>query len=305
MTPNTIQRTVRTPDGRTLAVEEAGDPGGRPVLVHNGTPNTRHLYGPAAADAAARGLRLIGYDRPGYGGSTPQPGRTVADCAADVRAICAGLGIGRLAMWGISGGGPHVLACAALLPDLVTAAASLASPAPVDAEGLDWFEGMGQDNADDIKLQLSDKVAARAKLETEREETLAVTADGLAEMLKTLLTPVDAATLTGEFAEYLVYTGREGLAPGSQGWWDDGEALAGQWGFELSAIRVPVLLMHGRHDQFVPFGHGQWLAARIPGVEARLLDEDGHLTLETNRIGEVHAWLAERLATLYCLLAGN
>ena len=86
------QRTVRTPDGRTLAIEEAGDPGGRPVLVHNGTPNSRHLYAPAAADAAARGLRLIGYDRPGYGGSTPQPGRTVADCAADVRAICAGLG---------------------------------------------------------------------------------------------------------------------------------------------------------------------------------------------------------------------
>ena len=124
------QRTARTPDGRTLAIEEAGDPGGRPVLVHNGTPNSRHLYAPAAADAAARGLRLIGYDRPGYGGSTPQPGRSVADCAADVRAICAELGIDRLAMWGVSGGGPHLLACAALLPDLVPAAASLASLAP-------------------------------------------------------------------------------------------------------------------------------------------------------------------------------
>ena len=294
MAPNT-QRTIKTPDGRTLAVEEAGDPGGRPVLVHNGTPNSRHLYGPAAADAGARGLRLIGYDRPGYGGSTPQPGRTVADCAADVRAICAGLGIGRLAMWGISGGGPHLLACAALLPDLVTAAASLASLAPADAEGLDWFEGMGQDNVDDFKLLQRDEKAARAKLETEREEMLAVSADDLAELLKTLLTPVDAAALTGEFAEYLTWTGREGLAPGSQGWWDDGMAHASPWGFELSAIRVPVLLMHGRQDQFVPFGHGQRLAPRIPGVEARLLDRDGHLTLETNRIGEVHAWLADRL----------
>ena len=294
MTPNT-QRTIRTPDGRTLAIEEAGDPDGRPVLVHNGTPNSRHLFGPAAADAAARGLRLIGYDRPGYGGSTPQPGRTVADCAADVRAICTGLGIGRLAMWGISGGGPHLLACAALLPDLVTAAASLASLAPAGAEGLDWFEGMGQDNVDDFKLAQTDKEAARAKLETEREQTLAATADDLTEMLKTLLTPTDAAVLTGDFAEYLAWTGHEGLAPGSQGWWDDGEAFASQWGFDLSAIRVPVLLLHGREDQFVPFGHGKWLAARIPGVEARLLDEDGHLTLLTNRIGEVHAWLAERL----------
>ena len=293
MTAST-QRTARTPDGRTLAIEEAGDPGGRPVLVHNGTPNSRHLYAPAAADAAARGLRLIGYDRPGYGGSTPQPGRTVADCAADVRAICAELGIDRLAMWGISGGGPHVLACAALLPDLVTAAASLASLAPAKAEGLDWFEGMGQENVDDFRLLASDPEAARAKLESDREAILAASASEQAELVKTLLTPTDAAALTGELAEYLAYTGREGLAPGAQGWWDDG-ALARPWGFELSAIRIPVLLMHGRQDQFVPFGHGQWLAARIPGVDARLLDDDGHLTLLTNRIGEVHAWLADRL----------
>jgi pimeloyl-ACP methyl ester carboxylesterase len=118
-----------------LAVEDAGDPAGSPVLVHNGTPMSRHLYGPNVADAAERGLRLISYDRPGYGGSTPQPGRAVADCTADVRAICAGLGIGKLAMWGLSGGGPRVLACAALLPDLVTAAAALASFAPYGADG--------------------------------------------------------------------------------------------------------------------------------------------------------------------------
>ncbi len=116
-----------------------------------------------------------------------------------------------------------------------------------------------------------------------------------ADLVKTLLTPTDAAALTSELAEYLAYTGREGLAPGSQGWWDDGVAHARPWGFELSAIRVPVLLMHGRQDQFVPFGHGQWLAARIPGVDARLLDDDGHLTLLTNRTGEAHAWLADRL----------
>jgi len=96
-------------------------------------PNSRHLYEPNGADAAARGLRLICYDRPGYGGSTPQPGRTVASCAADVRAICAELDISRLAIWGISGGGPHVLACAALLPDLVVAAASLAEQAAMMA----------------------------------------------------------------------------------------------------------------------------------------------------------------------------
>jgi pimeloyl-ACP methyl ester carboxylesterase len=182
-----MQRTVLTPDGRTLAVEESGDPAGRAVLVHDGTPNSRHLYGPHVADAAERGLRLIGYDRPGYGGSSPQPGRTVADCASDVRTICAELGIDRLATWGISGGGPHVLACAALLPELVTAAASLASLAPYGAEGLDYFAGMGQDNVDDTRLFLTDEDAARAKADKDREELLATSPEDAAKGIESLL----------------------------------------------------------------------------------------------------------------------
>src|SRR5215469_8806272 len=174
-----MERTIRTPDGRALAVEDAGDVAGRPVLVHNGTPMSRHLYGPNATDAAGLGMRLISYDRPGYGSSTPQPGRTVADCASDVTAICAALGIDRLAMWGLSGGGPHVLACAALLPDLVTAAASLASFAPIDADGLDYFAGMGQDNIDEIQLYLTDEAAARAKTDQDCERWLAMSPDDL------------------------------------------------------------------------------------------------------------------------------
>jgi pimeloyl-ACP methyl ester carboxylesterase len=287
-----VQRVVRTADGRTLTVEEAGDPNGRPVLAHMGTPNSRRLYGPNVADAAARGIRLISYDRPGYGGSTPQPGRTIADCADDVRAICAELGIDRLAMWGVSGGGPHVLACAALLPDLVAAVASLASPAPYGADGLDWFAGMGQDNVDDFSLLLADEAASRVKLEKDREDMLTASEDDLAEGLKTLLSPTDAAVLTGELATYLASSMRDGLAPGGQGWWDDSRAEVSPWGFDLAEISVPVLLLHGRQDMFVPFGHGEWLAAHIPGVEARLLDDDGHLTLIEHRIGEVHAWLS-------------
>ena len=289
-----MQHTVRTPDGRTLAVEDGGDPAGRPVLVHGGTPDSRRPYGPNVRDAASRGLRLVSYDRPGYGQSSPQPGRTVADCAADVRIICAELGIARLAMWGISGGGPHVLACAALLPDLVTAAASLASPAPFDAEGLDYFAGMGQENVDDTRLLLTDEAAARAKTDKDREEILATSPEDAAKGIESLLTPTDAAVLRGELAEYLVSSMQDGLAPGSQGWWDD-NCLVRPWGFDLSDITVPVLLLHGRQDMFVPFGHGEWLAAHIPGVEARLLDDDGHLTLMQNRLPEVHAWLSEHL----------
>lgn len=290
-----MDRIVETPDGRKLAIEEGGDPAGRPVLVHSGSPNSRHLYGPNLADAAERGLRLICYDRPGYGGSTAQPGRTVADCAQDVRAICAALQIDRLAVWGISGGGPHALACAALLPDLVVAAASLASIAPYGAEGLDYFAGMGQGNVDDIKLFLSDRVAARAKNDADREVFLKATPSDLTNDLESLLTPTDAAVLTGELAEYLVRCSHDGLAPGGEGWWDDGVAFIDPWGFDLADIRVPLLLLHGREDKFVPFGHGEWLASHIPGVQPRLLDHDGHLTLLEHRVAEVHSWLSDFL----------
>jgi pimeloyl-ACP methyl ester carboxylesterase len=110
--------------------------------------------------------------------------------------------------------------------------------------------------------------------------------------MKSLLSPVDAALLAGELGDYLVYSTREGLAPGGQGWWDDSLAEGRPWGFDLAQISVPVLLLHGRSDQFVPFGHGQWLAAHVPGAEAWLFDDEGHLSLMENRVGDVHAWLA-------------
>jgi pimeloyl-ACP methyl ester carboxylesterase len=290
-----MEWTVRTSDGRNLAVEEGGDPAGRPVLAHLGTPNSRHLYGPHVTDAAERGLRLISYDRPGYGDSTPHPGRTVADSASDVRAICEQLGIDRLAMWGISGGGPHVLACAALLPDLVVAAASLASLAPYGADGLDYFAGMGQGNIQVFGLLLKNEAAAGARFEHMWEDAMTATASSIAGTLRSLLTPTDAAVLTGELAEYAAASGRAGLAPGWQGWLDENRVHLSPWGFDMADISVPVLLLHGRHDKFVPFGHGQWLAAHIPGVEARLLEDDGHLTLLQDRVSEVHAWLADHL----------
>ena len=156
------EHRVAVGDGRVLQVLERGHPDGKPVLVHNGTPSSRLIYEPDVRLAERQGIRLISYDRPGYGGSTAKPGRTVADCAQDVRAIAARLGIERLAIWGISGGGPHALACAALLPDLVPAVGVLASVAPWGADGLDYFAGMGELNADDMRLFLEDRAAARA-----------------------------------------------------------------------------------------------------------------------------------------------
>jgi pimeloyl-ACP methyl ester carboxylesterase len=289
------EHRLATADGRTLQVLEAGDPTGRPVLVHHGTPNSRLFYRRDVARAERDGICLISYDRPGYGGSSPQPGHTIADCVDDVRTIAAALDIERLAVWGISGGGPRALACAALLPELVPAVAVLASPAPWNAPGLDYFAGMGQLNVDDTRLMLEDPVASRAQRETDRLDLLAMTPDTLLEELNTLLTPTDVAALTREVGEHLLDAARSGLAPGWEGWWDDDMASLIPWGFELDSITTPVLLRHGREDRFVPFAHGEWLSRHIPGVRAELTDDDGHLTLTARHLDDVHAWLLERL----------
>jgi pimeloyl-ACP methyl ester carboxylesterase len=286
-----VDRTVTTESGRELLVQEGGDPDGHAVLVQLGTPGSRLLYGPHVLDAAERGIRLIAYDRPGYGGSTPQPGRSVGDCTHDVRTILDALGIERFAVWGISGGGPHALACVALLAERAVAAATLASPAPFDADGLDWFADTADENVEDDKLILSDPEAARAKLARDRVEFLDTAGPDPAESHPTLFSAVDAAALTDGLGEYLARRNREGLAPGIEGWWEDSVALLTPWGFSPETIEVPVMVLQGRQDRMVPFGHGEWLARRIPTADPRFSDDDGHLTLLQNRVAEVHAWL--------------
>jgi len=290
-----VEHDVSTTDGRTLRVLEEGDPSGHPILILHGMPGSRLQFKPAVRRGRQQGLRLISYDRPGYGGSSRHEGRSIADCAADVRAVAAALEIDRLAVWGISGGGPHALACAALLPDLVPAVASLAAPAPWDAQGLDYLADTGEMNVEDTKLFFADRAAAERKCAADRDEMLEVDLPGLIELMNTLLAPPDADVLTGELGSYLLEQERIGLEPGYTGWWDDGVALLTPWGFELTTIETPVLLLQGRHDKFVPFAHGEWLAGQIPTVEPRLSEDDGHLTLLVDRLDDVHAWLAERL----------
>lgn len=284
-------RVVQTADGRELCVEIAGRDGERSVLAHMGTPNSRHLFGAWIDDALARGVRLISYDRPGYGRSTPQPDHTVADGAADVQAIADALRIDRLAVWGWSGGGPFALACAALLPDLVVAAATIGSVAPWGAPGLDFFSGMGEENVDEIKLYFADPDASRRRSKEELNRFIGLTPEEVSSAFKTLLSPVDAAVLNGDLADWFVLGMDDGLAAGDQGWWDDDVAHLSDWGFELESIRVPVKVWHGRHDRFVPFQHGQWLAAHVPGAESVLSETDGHLTVPVRQIGDVHEWL--------------
>jgi pimeloyl-ACP methyl ester carboxylesterase len=284
-----IHRVLRS-DGRTLTAYETGDPGGELVLVHHGCPGSGGLAPWWAEDAAARGIRLVGYDRPGYGGSDRHAGRAVADGAEDAAAIADALGVDRFRTWGVSGGGPHALACAALLPDRVVAAATLASVAPRDAHGLDWLAGMGEDNVDEFGCAADGESALRPYLAGQSAQLRLAAPNDLAEALRTLLPPVDLAVLTGEFAAYLHDNIVSGLAVGEEGWLDDDLAFIAGWGFDLAAIRVPVLVVQGRHDLMVPFAHGTWLAAHVPGCTPRLSETDGHLTLGADP-GPVHDWL--------------
>jgi pimeloyl-ACP methyl ester carboxylesterase len=287
-------RSVETSGGRTVRVREAGDPAGVPVLVLNGTPSSSLLYEPHVRDAEARGIRLISYDRPGYSGSTRHRGRTVADCAEDVAAVCDALSVERFCVWGISGGGPHALAIAALLPDRVAAAASLAPVAPFDAEGLDWYEGMGEQNIEEFGAIFEGEEAHLEVLERGRMELLSASPEALVEVWRSLLGPSDQEVLGGRIAAFLLDNVRIGIEDGLDGWFDDDVAFSRPWGFSLASIRVPVLHWQGEQDRFVPFGHGVWLSEHIPGADSRLTPEDGHLTLYEHRVPDVHAWLLER-----------
>jgi pimeloyl-ACP methyl ester carboxylesterase len=288
------EHTIEGPGSRALRVLEDGDPSGVPLVAHHGTPGSRLLYRGWVEDASQRGIRLIAYDRPGYGGSDRDPGRAVADAAADVAAIADALGLDRILTHGRSGGGPHALACAALLGDRVAAAATFASVAPYDAEGLDFLAGMGEDNVIELGAAVEGREALAPLLEDFTPRLLGADAEQLVAALKSLLSPPDVAVVNGGLAEELIASTGEGIGIRRDGWLDDDLAFVKPWGFELSSISVPLQLWQGRQDLMVPPAHGEWLAARIPGVDARLSDEDGHLSVEHLRVGDAHAWLLER-----------
>jgi pimeloyl-ACP methyl ester carboxylesterase len=280
--------------GRTFTVYEDGDSAGPAILYHHGTPGAGGPFSRWVDDLVARGARLISYDRPGYGASSPVPGRTVGDAAADCAAIMDELAIERFATWGISGGGPHALACAALQPDRVVAVASLAGVAPFDAPGINYFRGMGSDNIVEFGLAMAGREHIEPFAQRSAEEMLGASAAEITEMLASLVSPPDRAVMDGSIGEYWTSILPTTFASGAGGWVDDDIAFLLPFGFDPAAIEVPTLIVHGEQDRFVPVDHGRWLASAIPGAEAWISSEEGHLTLMINGVAAVHEWLLER-----------
>jgi pimeloyl-ACP methyl ester carboxylesterase len=269
------------PDGRQLEYLVTGPPGGPVLVFHSGTPEPAVDFSGLTGPATALGLRTVSYSRPGYGRSTEHLGRSIGDAAGDVAALLDHLGAGEFLTLGWSGGGPHALACAALLPTRCKAASTLACGAPYPSPGLDFMAGMDQDTIDDWNLA----IAGFDALETARSSMAAyfreATGASLAADSEKLLSSADIAVFTGTFADELASAFRWGMQSGIAGWRDDDLAFVKDWGFALSEITVPVAVWHGRQDRAVPFGHGEWLATAIPGAEAHLTDHDGHLTYIT------------------------
>jgi pimeloyl-ACP methyl ester carboxylesterase len=279
---------VRPADGRKLEAVVEGPADAPLVVAHHGTPGSAsEIWPPHIDEAAARGLRLACYSRPGGAGSERHPGRSVADCAVDAAAVADHLDAPRFYTVGGSGGGPHALACAALLPDRVIAAATIASVAPFDAESLDWSDGMGEENLQEFDAAKAGPKELEAFLNGWLPELRDITGDQVLAALGDLVSEPDAAVLTGEYAEFSAASMRDSLRSGIWGWFDDDLAMLNSWGFDLSAIEVPVSIWQGREDRFVPPAHGEWLAGHVEGAEAHLLDDHGHLSLALSHFGEI------------------
>jgi len=275
---------------RRLGFRQWGAADGFPVFLLHGTPGCRLSVGPDDAELLQLDTRLITYDRPGYGLSDPQPGRSVADAAEDVRAIADSLGLGSFAVLGRSGGGPHALACAALLPDRVTRVASLVGPAPFDAPGLDWLKGMVEHNR---RHYVAARLGLRELAHVMYPQVIAMRHDpehllrelgaqASADDLDTFDDPQARAALIESFTEAI---GRS-----LDGWAADNLALTHPWGFDPGWITAPVLLWHGTWDVFIPVAHARWLAGRIGHAVLLESERSSHMSAAAVQSGVI-GWL--------------
>jgi len=262
-------------DGRTLHYYDTGN-GGLPIFWHHGTPN----IGAPPVPLFDAGLRWVSHDRPGYGGSSPNPGRDIASVATDVAAIADALGIEQFAVLGHSGGGPHALACAALLPDRVRATVSISAPAPYDAEGLDWFAGMQPG-------QVAEQRAAEAGRDALQAHMAGPQPD------EEVFTDEDKTALSSNWS-WVMDVVRPAIAGDPAGMIDDLVASALPWGFSPADMTAPVLIVHGDRDIMVPPAHGRWLGAHCPTAELRIADGDGHVSV-LDRAPAAVDWLRMRV----------
>jgi len=286
---NTI---ITTGDGRELAVCEWGDRHGTPVFWLHGTPGSRFSRHHDEEVYRAAGARVITYDRPGYGLSTRYPGRSVAHAAGDVASIADGLGLGRFSVTGGSGGGPHALGVAALLPERVIRCASVVGIAPWDAD-IDWLDGMTMGNVEEFGWALEGEAVLHENMEPRCRRILDSLArgEGLGPDYE-LASSDRKAAAADEQRLLLLEATTEAFSRGIWGLVDDDIAFTRPWGFDPALIAVPTQVWHGMEDTLVPPQHAKWLIEHIANAEEKRM-AGGHLGL-VERAAELVRWLIEK-----------
>jgi len=293
-------RTLQTNDGRTLAFAAWGDPSGFPIMALHGTPGCRLQRWPHEDLYQQLGVCVVTHDRAGYGRSTRRHGRSVADAVDDVVAIADELGFERFGVTGASGGGPHALACAALRPDRVVRATCSVGVAPHGDGGLEhdeWVDGMDPENVKELEMALAGEEALAEYVEVQQAQAEARVAVDPSTVLDDYdLSDSDRAQLARpEVMQILREATAEWAFDGVGGWVDDDLAFVSPWGFDVSRIAVPVLIIYGSADVLVPSAHGRWLAAHVPGCIAKI-EEGGHLGVDpVTEITEKLRWLQDGL----------
>jgi pimeloyl-ACP methyl ester carboxylesterase len=291
-------RTFETQDGRTIAFAVWGDQEGFPILALHGTPGCRLGRWPREELYADLGVCFVTHDRAGYGRSARNHGRRVVDEAADVRALADELEFDRFGLTGGSGGGPHVLACAALLPDRVVRATCDVGVAPLGKPGLEqdaWLAGMDPENVKEFGWALAGEDVLTLELEAlqqQFEERARVDPSTIFDDVD--LSESDLAEMARpERAEILRESTFEWAVNGVGGWVDDDLAFLQPWGFDVAEISVPVLVRYGMTDVLVPPAHGDWLAANVPDCIVKISDAAGHLGADPEQeIAENAHWLS-------------
>ncbi len=267
------------------------------LIYHHGTPAAGPIGSDLLAAAAHHGFTIAELVRPGYGESTRQPGRTVADVVPLAAQLADHLGAERFVTLGWSGGGPHALATAALMPDRCAGALCLAGVAPYGVPELDFLAGMGEDNIAEFGAALRGAADLEAFLAAAAADLHQVTGEQVVDAMRSLLPPVDQEYLTGEQGEEMAAELRWSVAQGIWGWFDDDMAFCQPWGFELDQIRVPTQVWQGSEDLMVPFAHGEWLVEAIPDALPALRQGHGHLSVSTLAFSEGMRRLRDDLGT--------
>lgn len=289
----------RTPDGRLLEFFEAGPVDGLPLVCHHGTPYSALGFKNWTNAAQAAGMRVIAYSRPGYGVSTRLFGRNVAQAADDTASLLDYLGAEAFVTAGWSGGGPHALACGALLSNRCKGVATLAGVGPWGQSDLDFLNGMARENVSEFGAAIEGVNTLTAFLTDNYADFDEVTGEQVAESLGGLVSEPDKAALSDTFADSVAAAFRWSLHSGFGGWIDDDVAFTKPWGFSLDNISVPVTVWQGQQDNMVPAAHGKWLATHIRGAELRYEPEQGHISLVTTYLPNILESLAADYGTVH------